>query len=200
MNNRVLWILKVIGILFLAILIPVYWHHYGPSNFLWLSDIGLFLMVLAVVIEKRWPASMVMVGIMPFEIVWNLDFFIRLLIGIRTIGISDYMFNESTPLYLRSLSLFHLAFPPVIFWLYWLWGYERKALIWMTLTMWVAFPLSWLFSAPERNINWTYLPLKNGWTWISPGWWTLLMMVILPLLVYLPTHWLLVRKAKALST
>ena len=37
-----LW-LKISYTLFIFILIPVYWTHYGPGNFLWFSDIALFV-------------------------------------------------------------------------------------------------------------------------------------------------------------
>ena len=43
---------------FLAVLVPVYWRTYGPSNFLWVSDIGLFLTVAAVWVNHPLPLGM----------------------------------------------------------------------------------------------------------------------------------------------
>jgi hypothetical protein len=37
-----LWI-KLFITLFLCVLVPVYWRNFGPANFLWGSDIALFL-------------------------------------------------------------------------------------------------------------------------------------------------------------
>jgi hypothetical protein len=34
---------KVAGSAFLAVLVPVYWHIYGPTNFLWFCDAALQL-------------------------------------------------------------------------------------------------------------------------------------------------------------
>ena len=35
--------LKVAYTAFMAVLVPVYWHHYGPTNFLYFCDVALFL-------------------------------------------------------------------------------------------------------------------------------------------------------------
>ncbi len=35
---------------FMAILIPVYWHDYGPTNFLYFCDMALILTLVAI-----WP-------------------------------------------------------------------------------------------------------------------------------------------------
>ena len=32
---------KLLYTLFLGVLVPVYWVHWGPKNFLWFSDIAL---------------------------------------------------------------------------------------------------------------------------------------------------------------
>jgi len=36
---------KVAGTAFLAVLVPIYWHTYGPTNFLWFCDAALILTV-----------------------------------------------------------------------------------------------------------------------------------------------------------
>ena len=47
---------------------------------------------------------------MPFELAWTVDF----LAGARLIGMASYMFDPGLPLYLRALSLYHVALPPVM--------------------------------------------------------------------------------------
>ena len=43
--NRVpLW-LKLAYTLFVAVLVPVYWHHYTPLNFLYFCDVALLMTV-----------------------------------------------------------------------------------------------------------------------------------------------------------
>ena len=47
-----LWI-KISYTLFVAVLVPLYWVHHGPANFLWASDIALLATVIALWRESR---------------------------------------------------------------------------------------------------------------------------------------------------
>jgi hypothetical protein len=91
----------------------VYWRAYGPTNFLWLSDIGLALTLVALLTGNRLLASMAAVGVLALELAWTIDF----VFGGRLIGIAAYMFDSKLPLYLRGLSFFHLALPPTLLFL-----------------------------------------------------------------------------------
>ncbi len=143
-----LW-LKVLYGLFLCVLVPVYWRHHGPTNFLWASDIALFLVFVAVWLEKPLPNSMMAIGVLPFELAWTVDF----LAGARLIGMASYMFNPDLPLYLRALSLYHLALPPVMVFLLYRLGYDRRALLAQTLLVWIVLPATYLLTDPADNIN-----------------------------------------------
>ncbi len=59
-----LW-MKVLYGLFLCVLAPIYWRHYGLVNFLWASDIALFLVFAAAWLEKPLLNSMMAIGVMP---------------------------------------------------------------------------------------------------------------------------------------
>ena len=48
--------LKIVYTLFLIILVPAYWQHYGLANFLWGSDIALILLLVAILFETSLPA------------------------------------------------------------------------------------------------------------------------------------------------
>jgi hypothetical protein len=50
------WI-KVVYTLYLCVLVPVYWTHYGPQNFLWFSDIALLTIAAALWLESPLLAS-----------------------------------------------------------------------------------------------------------------------------------------------
>ncbi|MBA3899834.1 MAG: membrane-associated protein, partial [Bacteroidetes bacterium] len=102
---------------FIFILIPVYWKHYGPKNFLWFSDIALFTSAIAMWIESSLLASMMAVGVLLPEVGWNIDYFGRLLTGKKLLGLSDYMFEDDKPLFLRGLSLFHVIIPIILIWM-----------------------------------------------------------------------------------
>ena len=83
-----LW-LKISYTLFVAVLVPVYWLHHGPANFLWASNIALFVTVVALWRESRLLASTMAVAVLLPEIAWNLDFFMRLIAGHDVIGLKD---------------------------------------------------------------------------------------------------------------
>ncbi|MCG3114587.1 MAG: hypothetical protein LLH30_02800 [Candidatus Manganitrophus sp. SA1] len=112
MNNVIpVWI-KIATTLFVIVLVPVYWAHYGPANFLWFSDIALLTAVAALWLESRFLAGTMAVGVLLLELTWNINFFVRLLTGAAPIGLAGYMFDSSKPPYLRGLSLFHLPSDP----------------------------------------------------------------------------------------
>ena len=54
---------KVAGTVFLAVLVPVYWHAYGPTNFLWFCDAALLLTVAGMWLESSLLISMCSVEI-----------------------------------------------------------------------------------------------------------------------------------------
>lgn len=188
--------MKLIATLFLIILLPIYWYYYGPQNFLWLSDIGLFLTVAALWLQAPVLMNSAAVGILPQEVAWNIDFFIQLFTGYRLLRISDYMFDEKLPLFLRALSLFHILMPAI-----WLWcvitiGYNQKAAWYSTIMIWFTLMCTYFFTNPRDNINWVFMPQAHQWQWVSPFAWFLFLMIGIPLLVIIPMHLLLKRIAK----
>lgn len=189
-----LWI-KIAYTLFVAVLVPVYWIYHGPANFLWGSDIALLIMVIALWRESRLLTSMMAVAVLLPELLWNLDFFTRLLAGrdVAGLGATGYMFNPAQPLWLRALSLFHVFLPLVLVFMLYRLGYDRRALPATTLLCWVVLPLTYLLTDPERNINWVFGPGEPQ-TLVPPLLYLAGLMLLVPLLVYLPTHWAL-RKA-----
>jgi hypothetical protein len=50
--------LKIIYTLFVCAVVPIYWRQYGPTNFLWFSDIALLALVPAVWLENALLVSM----------------------------------------------------------------------------------------------------------------------------------------------
>lgn len=169
---------------FAAILIPCYWHSYGFSNFLWISDIGLFLTVIALWNDSRLLMSMAAVGILFFEIAWAINFFMQLIFSIHLSSLTDYMASPMLPLYLRLISLFHLITP--VIWLSYLkkYGYDTRAWAYMTLLYWIIIALTWLCTQPEKNINWVFITTCP----FVATFWPLVMGVAFPVLIFLPLH------------
>lgn len=185
-----LW-LKLVYSAFVAVLVPVYWVKWGPGNFLWFSDLALFGALVAVWFESSLLASMMTVGVLLPELAWNLEFFFRLLTGKEIFGLTGYMFNSEKPLYLRALSLFHVILPALLLWLLFRLGYDSRAWYYQTALAWVVLPLSYLFTAPQDNVNWVYGPGEKPQNRVHPLLYLAGVMLFFPLVVYLPTHFLL---------
>ena len=185
-----LW-LKLAYTLFVAIIVAVYATKYSRSNFLWFSDIALLTTVPALWFESPFLASMVAVGILLPEILWNLSYFGQLLTGKRISGLADYMFDARRPLYLRALSLFHVILPPLLVWMVARLGYEPGAWIAQTALAWVVLPLCFWLTDPALNVNWVFGFGNKQQKLMSPLAYLGLLMVGFPVLIYLPTHLLL---------
>lgn len=188
MNNSPWRVLTYALTAFVICLIPIYWYYYGIENFLWLSDIGLFLTVIALWLNSTLIMSIAAVAIFVVELIWGVDFFVDLLFNINLIDLSDYMFDIHYPLALRILSLFHLITPAI--WIIYLtrYGYDRRALMYGTLMYWVVLCTTYMFTTPKENINWTFIPQAYHLDYISPLTWVLLLAAGFPLLIFLPTH------------
>jgi len=169
------------------VLVPVYWRDWGPTNFLWLSDICLFATAIAVIFERPALAGMMAVGVLPLEVAWTIDF----VTGGHLIGLTDYMFDNSKPLYLRGLSLFHLALPPTILWLLHRFGYDRRSLWRQVVLTLIILPLSYWIVDPALNVNWVLGPGSEPQHFLPPLVYLALEMVVIPVFVLLPMHFLL---------
>lgn len=184
-----LWI-KISYSIFVLILIPVYWKHWGPGNFLWFSDIALIVNVAALWLESSLLASMMAIGVLLPEIYWNLELLMRLITGKKFTNLTGYMFDEKRPLFLRLFSLFHVLLPPVLILLLTKLGYNEDAIFWQTgiagLVLWICYR----YTPSSKNINWAYgfgKLRKHRDSLVVP----FFMMCFYFLLIYLPTHFFL---------
>lgn len=185
-----LWI-KLAYTLFVAITVAVYATKYSRGNFLWFSDIALLATVVALWFESPFLASMMAVGILLPELLWNISFFGQLLTGKHVSGLTDYMFDARRPLYLRALSLFHVFLPVLLIWMIARLGYEPGAWIAQTALAWVVLPLCYWLTDPALNVNWVFGFGNKPQKFMPPLAYLGLLMVGFPVLIYLPTHLLL---------
>ncbi|WP_230392304.1 membrane-associated protein [Pontibacter sp. FD36] len=185
-----LW-LPIAYTLFLLVLVPVYWKHYGPGNFLWFSDVALFSVGIVLWTENHLLLSMMAVGVLGLELVWNVDYFGRLLTGRELLGLSDYMFHPDKSLFLRGLSLFHVFLPAIVIWLLIEWGYDTRAIWYQTVLAWIVLPLTYLLTDPKENVNWVFGPGNEPQQAIPSGLYFVLAMLFFPLCIFLPSHFIL---------
>lgn len=177
--------------LFVCVLVPMYWRHYGPANFLWFSDIALLIGLAALWLESPLLSSMQAISVLLLELLWSAEFLIRLMIGKPIFGLVEYMFKSNLSLWLRGLSLFHLALPPLLVWLVYCFGYDGRALIAQTILLWVIVPVCFFFTEPAENINWVFGFGEQPQKTLPPWLYVALLLVGVPIGIYLPTHFLL---------
>ncbi|HDZ25221.1 MAG TPA: hypothetical protein ENH65_01775 [Candidatus Aminicenantes bacterium] len=87
---------------------------------------------------------------------WNIDFFFTLLaylFGIKLASLTAYMFNSELPVWLRTLSLFHVALPFFLLWLIYRLGYHKRAWVFQIVFFWIVIPITWFVTDPSKNIN-----------------------------------------------
>ena len=178
-----------------VVIVPVYLIKYGPANFLWFSDIGLFGICVALWLDHRLLGSMMALAVLLPETLWLISFVTGAVAKQPAVTtLAAYMFDARIPFFLKALSAaFHLALPPGALWLVYYYGYDDRAFVAQTAFAWLVLPATLWLTPPEKNINWVRglghpprlripLPLHFG-----------LMMLVYPLLIYLPTHLLLAR-------
>ena len=185
-----LW-LKIAYTLFVALTVAVYAVKYPPCNFLWFSDIALLLAVPALWLESALLAGMAALGVLLPEMLWNASYFWQLATGRRLSGLADYMFDAAKPRYLRALSLFHVFLPPLLVWMVWRLGYDPAALPAQTALAWVVLPVCYRWTPVAENVNWVFGPGNAPQRRLPPLAYLGLLLAGFPLLIYLPTHFVL---------
>jgi hypothetical protein len=197
-----LWV-KVAYTAFMVVLVPFYLHEYGPTNFLYFCDVALFLTLAAVWLESPLLASMPAVGILLPQALWMVDF-LGTAVGLPITHMTDYMYDPGRPLFTRGLSFFHFWLPLFLVWLVWRLGYDRRAFVAWTVLAWILLLVCYFLMPgppvsaenPNRPVNINYvfgLSDKEAQQWM-PGWvYFTLLLVGMPLLIFLPTHFVLSR-------
>ncbi len=185
-----LWI-KLGYTLFVGATVVVYAFKYPPANFLWFSDIALLGTVPALWLESSLLASMMTIAVLLPDVLWNASFFVQLARGRGLRGFTDYMFDPANPRYVRAFSLFHVVMPVLLVWLVMRLGYSPQALLAQTLLSWIVLTLTYWLTDPKLNVNWVFGPGDKPQQRMAPLLYLGLLMVIIPVLVYLPTHLLL---------
>ena len=195
--------LKLLVSAFLLVMVPVYYHNYGPTNFLYFCDMALLLAFLSLWTERPLFASMAAVGILVPQVLWCLDFGAELL-GVHLVGLTGYMFDLNRSLFLRGLSFFHGWLPFLLLFLVKRLGYDRRALGAWTGLAWGLCLVAYFFLPPAGtvlpdakipvNINYVFgFDDAHAQTWLPGPIYLVGWMLTLFGVFYLPTHLLLRR-------
>ena len=195
-----LW-LKIAYTAFMVVLVPVYWHYYGPTNFLYFCDVALFLTLIGIWPENALLCSTCAVGILVPQAVWVIDFSAGLA-GFQLTGLTNYMFDSGHSLFLRLLSLFHGWLPFLLVYLVWRTGYDRRGFwSWTVLSSGLLLVCFFFMPPPTPNPGLTPVNINYVWgpgdtaaqTWVPPYVWLAGLLFGLPLAAYAPVHFLLAR-------
>lgn len=200
---RIPLVAKLLITTYVAVLIPVYWVTYGPTNFLFFCDMALILTTIAMWRESPLLVSAAAVGILLPQLLWALDF-ISSLLGIPMTGMTDYMFQASIPLHVRFLSFFHFWLPFLLIWLLGRTGYDPRGLaLWMVLAFSSLYICYFFMPAPPAPLHNPALPVNINYVygfsdvkpqnWMPERIWFVVLQLMLVFLLFLPTHWLLKR-------
>jgi len=206
-KSRVPMWLKWAYTTFMMVLVPVYWANYGPTNFIYFCDAALFLSLFAIWTDNALLASMSAVGILVPQFFWCVDFGGELL-GFHLTGMTSYMFDTRSSLFLRGLSLFHGWLPFLLCYLVFHLGYDRRALkAWTGLACGLCLaayfllpPAGAILSDPKqpRNVNYVFgLDDAHAQTWMAPGLYLVVWFLALFALAYVPTHLALMKLTAA---
>ena len=185
-----LW-LKVVWTVWVVVWVPVYWRQYGLQNFLFFCDLGNLFITVGLWLENSLIFSWQATGLLLFQSLFALDLLVALVSGRHLIGGTEYMFDPHIALWIRLLSLFHVAVPPLLLWAIWRLGYDGRGWKYQTLTAWMVVPINY-FWRPEYDVNWArglFFREQHA----MPGVVYLLgYLILVPAVVYYPTHRLLV--------
>ena len=184
-----LW-LKVGWTLWLLVWAPVYWRQYGAQNFLFFCDLGNLLLGIALWTESALLFSWQAVGLLLFQTLYVVDLAGAVVTGRHVIGGTEYMFDTAIALYVRLLGLFHVVTPPLLVWGIARLRYDARGWKLQTLTCWVVVTINYFWRS-GYDVNWARGPFFHEQHWL-PGWMYLAgYCVVVPLVVYYPTHRLL---------
>jgi hypothetical protein len=191
--------IKLLYTVFMAVLIPVYLHQYGWTNFLYFCDLALLFTLAGLWLDNPLLISMCAVGLLLPQTLWVVDYIFNLF-GLKTTGLTDYMFDKDRSRFLRGLSLFHGWQPFLLVYLVSEMGYDSRGFVAWTAVSCAVLPICYFFMPKAQpdpgltpvNINLVWgLNDRKAQTWISPDAWFALLLFGLPVGVYWPTHLLL---------
>ncbi len=191
-RNRIPDWIRWVALLWLAVWFLAYWHAWGPANFLHLCDIAVILTCIGLWTNSALLLSSQAVSSVLIDIVWTLDVAARLIFGRHLIGGTEYLFDGSTPLWARLLSLFHIVLPFILLWSLSRLGYDRRGVKLQSAIL-VPVLIASRFVTPDQNLNFAVNdPFLHRSYGPAPAH-LAITFLFLVFVIYLPTHLLFLR-------
>ncbi len=164
-NRRVQFpILRWASLAWLAVWLPFYARGWGWTNFLHICDIAMLLGVLGLWLGSPLLLSSQAVAVLVPDAAWCLDAAWHLLFGHSLFGGTEYMWDHTIPLFLRLLSLYHVALPLVLIWAVARTGYDRRGL-WLGMATFSVALIASRLAPASQNINFAFHDPFLGRAW-----------------------------------
>jgi hypothetical protein len=179
--------LRWVAALWLAVYLPAYAAGYGWANFLFLCNLGVFVLAAGLWAGSPLLISSQAIGVLLVDVVWTLDLASRLVTGRHWIGGTEYMWDPRWPLFTRLLSLYHTVTPFLIVHALRRVGYDRRA-YWLQSALGVAGVLAGRMLGQEANVNGAFLDPIFKRSWGPPPLHLAVVAGALVLVVYPLTH------------
>jgi hypothetical protein len=187
---RLAWL----GILWLLVYLPTYQSAYGMFNFLFLCNIGVILSAIGLMVRSPLLLSSQAVAAPVIALVWSIDVAWKLVTGDFLYGGTAYLWDPAYPLFARLLSLYHLGWPVLLWWVLRRTGYDPRG--WPLQTGIAALAIlagRWLAPAAD-NVNFAWIDPFFGRQFGPAPMHLLVCWGLLSAVAYGPSHWWLRRR------
>jgi len=156
-NSAKFPILRWFAALWLLIYVPGYAWAYGWMNFIFLCNAGVIVTALALIAGNRLLLSSQAIAAPVIALSWALDAGWKLFAGDYLFGGTAYMWDGQLPLYARLLSLYHLAWPVLLYYAMRRLGYDRRGWALQAGIAALLMLAARLFSPAAANINFAFV-------------------------------------------
>lgn len=181
--------LRWFGALWLLVYLPTYQVAYGALNFLFLCNIGVILTAIGLIVRNRLLLSSQAVAAPVIALAWAIDAGWKLVVGEFLFGATAYMWDPSYPLFARLLSLYHLGWPLLLWWVLRRTGYDPRGWSLQAVVAALAMLAGRLLAPAADNVNFAWIDPFFG-RQLGPA--PVHMFIcwgLLSLLAYGATHW-----------
>lgn len=175
------------AVLWLAVWMPTYWIVWGWPNFFHVCDVAVILTCVGLWRGSTLLLSSQAVSSIVADVAWCVDVAWRLLLGRHLVGGTEYMWDKHFPLWVRLLSLYHVALPALLIWSLRRVGYDRRGWKLQASIAAVLLALS-RFLDPALNINFVFRDPVFHRAWEPAPLHLLVIWLGLNALLYWPTH------------
>jgi hypothetical protein len=185
--------LRWFGALWLLVYLPTYQVVYGTLNFLFLCNVGVILTAVGLIVRNRLLLSSQAVAAPVIALAWAIDAGWKLVSGEFLFGATAYMWDPSYPWFARLLSLYHLGWPLLLWWLLRRVDYDPRGWWLQTMIAALAMLAGRLLVPAADNVNFAWTDPFFGHQLGPAPVHLVICWGLLSVLAYGPTHWLLKR-------